>query len=304
MTQKIRIGTRGSQLALVQADIVKNLLLKQHDNIEIEIVTITTTGDKILNKNLAEIGGKGLFIKEIEESLLSKDIDIAVHSMKDMPAIMPEEFSIACVLEREDSSDLFVSHKYKSIDDLPEGAVLGTSSARRTSQVLHRRPDIKIVPFRGNVQTRLKKLEENVADATFLAAAGINRLEQMNNNIMHIVSHKEMLPAVSQGAIGIEILSDNNQLNDLLAPLNHNDTHIRIKSERSFMRAFEGSCSTPIAANATLNGNDLFLDCLIAKKDGSVLHRTTRSGTKDDAEAMGADAAKELKQLAGDNFFD
>ena len=302
--KKIRVGTRSSALALKQADIIEKLLSDRYPEITIEIVTITTTGDKILDKNLASIGGKGLFIKEIEEALLDGRIDIAVHSMKDMPASMPPEFSIPCVLEREDPRDLLISHKYKTIADMPQGAVIGTSSARRAAQTLNKRPDLKIIPFRGNVQTRLRKLAEGVVDATFLAAAGMNRLGLIDSNIMHILPPADMLPAVSQGAIGIEILSNNNVMTELLHPLNHIPTFARISAERSFMRVFEGSCSTPIAALSQFAEKTMNLECLIAKTDGSVIHKTKRSSNIADAENMGEDAALELKKLGGDNFFD
>lgn len=302
--EKLRIGTRGSALALKQAAIVEKLLLKYYPHIKTEIVTILTTGDKILDTNLALIGGKGLFIKEIEEKLQEGTIDIAVHSMKDMQAALAPGFSIVCVLEREDSRDCFISTKYKSIKELPNGATLGTSSSRRAAQALAVRPDLKIIPFRGNIGTRIKKLEDGLADATFLAMAGLNRTDIFDNQIMHEIEKREMLPAVSQGAIGIEILENNAKLSELLRPLNHQQTFDCLAAERSFMKVFEGSCTTPIAANAEINGNKLHLKCLIAKPDGSIIHRTSRTGEVSDAEKLGHDAATELKKLAGDNFFE
>lgn len=299
----IRLGTRGSALALKQADMVSNELRAAHPGIDIKIVTITTTGDKILDKNLAAIGGKGLFIKEIEEELLANRIDIAVHSMKDMPAIMPDSFSIPCVLVREDANDIFVSEKYQSIEELPHGAVVGTSSSRRAAQALNIRPDLKVIPFRGNVNTRLKKISDGEADATFLALAGIHRLGLMDSKTMHILPCDKILPAVSQGAIGIEILENNTQMHELLKPLNHLPTFQRIKAERSFMRVFEGSCTTPIAALAEIIGNEIRFNCLIAKPDGTIIHRASRKGKIDDGEEIGKDAALELKKLAGENFF-
>ncbi len=299
----LRIGTRGSALALKQADIVKDRIQKIYPALKLEVVTIVTTGDKILNKNLATIGGKGLFIKEIEEELQNGKIDLAVHSMKDMPAIMPENFTIAAVLEREDASDVLISHKYQSIAEIPDGAVIGTSSARRAAQALHLRPGLKIIPFRGNINTRLRKLDEMEADATFLAAAGINRIHLMDVSIMHIIPKIEMLPAVSQGAIGIETLKHSALLQEMLAPLNHTETFNSINTERSFMRVFEGSCTTPIAAFAEIIDNTIHLKCLISKPDGSVIHRTSRIGNIADAVAIGEDAAIELKAIAGENFF-
>lgn len=299
----IRLGTRGSALALKQAHLVRDEICAKYPQISVEIVIITTTGDKILDKNLSTIGGKGLFIKEIEEELLAGNIDIAVHSMKDMPAIMPAEFSISCVFAREDARDVFVSAKYKSIEELPQGAVVGTSSSRRAAQALKIRPDLKIIPFRGNVNTRLRKIMDGEADATFLALAGMNRLALFSGKIMHILPVNKMLPAVSQGAIGIETLENNTKIQQLLAPLNHAPTYNCISAERSFMQVFEGSCTTPIAAFAEISDKQLHLSCLIAKPDGTVLHRVSRHGLVENAMQIGRDAALELKKIAGDNFF-
>jgi len=301
--QKIKIGTRGSALALKQADMVRNMLRAEYADLEVEIVIIITTGDKILDRNLAAIGGKGLFIKEIEEHLLTGEVDIAVHSLKDMPAKMPDEFDIPCVLEREDARDVFISLKYKSISDLPHGAIIGTSSARRAAQLLRLRPDLKTIPFRGNINTRIKRLEEGAADATFLAFAGLIRIGLFNAATMHPIPTSQMLPAVSQGAIGIEILKNNKVMRDILKPLNHVQTQQRTNMERSFMRVFEGSCTTPIAAHAEIIDGQIHFKCLIAKPDGKVIHHTSCSGNIDKAEKMGADCANLLKDFAGENFF-
>lgn len=302
--KKFSIGTRGSQLALKQADIVKSRLSVLYPDIPSEIVVITTTGDKILDTNLALIGGKGLFIKEIEEQLQAGSIDIAVHSMKDMQAKLGDDFAVPCVLEREDARDCFISAKHKSIKDLPKNAVVGTSSSRRAAQLLKLRSDLRIIPFRGNINTRIRKLEDGVADATFLAAAGLNRIGLMDKNIMHIIEHEEMLPAISQGVIGLEIMKNNHQLAEMLSPLNHKPTYDCISAERSFMRVFEGSCTTPIAAHAIIKEGVIHFNCLIAKPDGSLILRSSRTGKISDAEDMGMDAALELKEKAGDNFFD
>jgi hydroxymethylbilane synthase len=293
--QKIRIGTRGSKLALVQAHLVEELLHAAHTDIETEIITITTTGDKILEKNLNEIGGKGLFIKEIEEVLLAGNIDIAVHSMKDMPAIIPENMEIACVLKREDPRDALISKIATRITDLPQGAVVGTSSPRRAAQALNLRPDLKIVPFRGNIDTRLMKMHENQVDATFLAIAGINRCE-INDKMITIIDEKDMLPAVAQGAIGIEICK-NDALKTLLSPINDENSFICVAAERAFLEQFEGSCKTPIAALAKIEGNNLSINCLHASLDGAKILRTSRVGDVSEAAELGRDAAREIKIL-------
>jgi hydroxymethylbilane synthase len=220
-----------------------------------------------------------------------------------MPAKMPEQFDIPCVLEREDARDVFVSLKYKSISDLPHGALIGTSSARRAAQLLAVRPDIKTIPLRGNINTRLRKLEEGALDATFLAFAGLIRVGLFNDATMHPIPAADMLPAVSQGAIGIEILNNNTVMRDILRPINHVQTQQRTNMERSFMRVFEGSCTTPIAAYAQVLDEKIYFQCLIAKPDGTVIHRTECAGSLDNAEKMGSDCANLLKDLAGDNFF-
>jgi hydroxymethylbilane synthase len=299
---KIRIGTRGSKLALVQAHLVEKLLLEAHPHIKIEIVIITTTGDRLIDRNLNEIGGKGLFIKEIEEALLNNSVDIAVHSMKDMTAFIPEAFEIPCMLKREDPRDALICKTASRIIDLPQGATVGTSSPRRASQVLHMRPDLKIVPFRGNIDTRLLKLKENEADATFLAIAGINRCK-ISDKIIHIIDDKEMLPAVAQGAIGIETRKNDENLKQMLIPLHDKETFIRVEAERAFLQEFDGSCRTPIAALAKIDGDDISVNFLIASMDGKEVLRTTRKGRTSEAKQLGKDAALELLAKAGEGFF-
>ena len=296
-----RIGTRGSKLALAQAYEVRARLCAAHKDLSkalIKIVPIKTTGDKILDKNLEDIGGKGLFTKEVEEALINGDIDIAVHSMKDVPAINPEPLTIDCILPREDPRDAFVSLNYASLNDLPKGATLGTSSSRRKSQLLAIRPDLRIVPFRGNVITRLEKLQHGIADATLLAMAGLNRIE-LSHHAREAVDTEILLPAVAQGAIGIQRRKNDTDIEARLAPLNHADSAICIEAERAFLTALEGSCRTPIAAYAELKENGLFLRTLIAARDGSKIYRTTRSGALSDAEAMGKEAAEELYAMGG-----
>lgn len=300
--QTIKIGTRGSKLALAQANMVSDLLIKFHPNIETEIVIIQTTGDKILEKNLNEIGGKGLFIKEIEEHLVEGEIDIAVHSMKDMPALMHDTFEIPCILKREDPRDAFLSNKCSNIKSLPQGATVGTSSPRRAAQLLNIRPDLNIIPFRGNIHTRLEKLNNNLADATLLAMAGLIRCNIDSDNIFPI-EENEMLPAVAQGAIGVEIRKNDIDIKKLLAPLNHFETYACVMAERVFLEAFEGSCRTPIGALAKIDGTNISINFMIASLDGKIIHRTLRKGKIDDSMLLAADAASELKEKSGDEFY-
>jgi hydroxymethylbilane synthase len=303
--QHIRIGTRGSTLALAQAHEVRQRLLNAHPQCDagmIDIVPIKTTGDRILDRNLAEIGGKGLFTKEIEEALLDGSIDIAVHSMKDMPPHVPDGLGIACILPREDPRDAFISLRFPSISALPQGAIIGTSSSRRQAQLLHLRPDLTVIPFRGNVMRRLEKLEGGMADAIILAVAGLNRINQQQH-ITAILSPEQMLPAVAQGAIGIECRNNDHNILELLSAIHHPQTSVRIQAERAFLTVLEGSCRTPIAAFAELSGEQLHLRTLIATTDGSIIHSTERHGNASDAAQMGHDAGLELKARGGANFF-
>jgi hydroxymethylbilane synthase len=255
---RIRIGTRGSPLALVQARETRARLMAAHGLSEddIEIITFTTTGDQIRDRPLSEIGGKGLFTKELEEALFAGAIDLAVHSLKDMPALMPEGLDIAAVLPREDARDAFISFAAPNLMALPQGAILGSSSVRRTAQALRMRSDLKSAAFRGNVDTRLKKLQDGVAHATFLACAGLNRLG-LADKITYIMPMTEMLPAVAQGAIGIQINVRDEVTRKTLAPLNHVHSSIAITCERAFMAALDGSCRTPIAGHAIIENGIL-----------------------------------------------
>ncbi len=300
----LRIGTRGSPLALLQAEEVRDRLTEAHGlgPDDIEIVVITTTGDKIQDRALAEIGGKGLFTKEIEDGLYDGSLQLAVHSMKDMPAELPDGLIIDCLLPREDVRDGFMSHKFGSIAELPHACVVGTSSVRRQAQLRRLRPDVEIVQFRGNVQTRLRKLEEGVAAATFLACAGLNRLGQ-SDLITSPVAPEEMLPAVAQGAIGVEVRADDTATRDLLRPLNDVSTQATVDAERAFLAVLDGSCRTPMAGLAQLHGDQLHLRAEVLSMDGSRQFATERRGPAADGPAMGHDAGEELKAAAGPDIF-
>ncbi len=302
-TEHIKIGTRGSPLALAQAHETRDRLCAVHDldPALIEVVVISTTGDQIQNRPLAEIGGKGLFTKELEEQLYDGGIDMAVHSMKDMPAVLPDGLEICCLLEREDPRDAFISPVAKTISDLAHGATVGSSSVRRAAQLLNIRPDIQIVQFRGNVQTRLRKLNEGVAAATFLACAGLNRLG-MSHLVTDAIDPQIMLPAVAQGAIGIEIASANQRARALLEPLNHPATATCIEAERAFLVELDGSCRTPLAGHAMLNDNVVSFSAMALTLDGRKVFRASRTGTADQAGPMGLDAAREIRALAGSDL--
>lgn len=306
-TPILTIGTRGSPLALAQTHETRDRLgaawgeLAADGAIGIEI--IKTTGDLVQDRPLAEIGGKGLFTKELDEAMLSGRIQLAVHSMKDVPTVLPDGIVLPCILPREDVRDAFISLKAKSLADLPQGAVIGTASLRRGAQILHKRPDLQVVNFRGNVQTRLRKLEEGVVDATLLAMAGLRRLG-LAHHVTSALAEDEMLPAVAQGAIGITCRADDTAALNYLAALNCPDSFVRVTAERAFLARLDGSCRTPIAALATLDGDHLSFKGLIVSPDGTAIHATSRSGTRAEAEAMGKDAAEELIKVAGPGFFD
>jgi len=303
--QPLKIGTRGSPLALAQAYETRARLMAAfklpEDAFHIEV--IKTTGDRVQDRPLKEIGGKGLFTKEIEEALLSGGIDIAVHSMKDMPIEQPAGLVLATYLPREDVRDAFVSLTHGGLADLPKGAVVGTSSLRRRAQLLNRRPDLQVVEFRGNVQTRLRKLGEGVAEATFLAMAGLNRLS-MDEVPRSAIAVGDMLPAVAQGAIGIERRQDDAATNTLLAAIHHTETGQRLAAERAFLAALDGSCETPIAGLAELDAGTLHLRGEILRTDGSEALADAISGPIADGAAMGETLARDLLGRAGDGFFD
>jgi hydroxymethylbilane synthase len=305
----LKIGTRGSPLALAQAYETRRRLAAAFDLPEaaFEIVIIKTSGDNqaliAADKPLKELGGKGLFTKEIEEDLLSGAIDIAVHSMKDMPVAQPKGLLLDTYLPREDVRDAFVSPKFSALSDLATGAVVGTSSLRRTAQLLNRRPDLNVVQFRGNVQTRLKKLADGVAECTFLAMAGLNRLA-MDDVPATAIDTDDMLPAVAQGAIGIERRSDDNSVAEMLSALHDKATGQRLTAERAFLSALDGSCETPIAGLAELDGNILRLRGEVLRPDGSEAIAADETCAIEDGAELGREMAENLLKRAGDGFFE
>ncbi|MFZ1468825.1 MAG: hydroxymethylbilane synthase [Paracoccaceae bacterium] len=301
----LKIGTRGSLLALWQAHEVRRCLMAAFALPEdaFEVVVIKVTGDVIQDKALREIGGKGLFTREIEEALLDGGIDIAVHSMKDMPTLQPDGLLLDCYLERADVRDGFVSPHFASLADLPQGAVVGSSSLRRRAQLALRRPDLRLVEFRGNVQTRMKKLADGVADATFLAIAGLTRLG-MAHVARSALAPEDMLPAVAQGAIGVERRADDARVAGLLAAIHHGPTGVRLAAERAFLARLDGSCETPIAGLALLDGDQLWLRGEILRPDGSAAIKGERRGPARDGAQIGQALAAELLANAGPGFFD
>jgi hydroxymethylbilane synthase len=304
----LKIGTRGSPLALAQAELTRAALLAAHPGLAdpgIEILPIRTTGDKVQDRTLAEIGGKGLFTKEIEEALIDGRIDLAVHSMKDMPTFLPEGLMIGALLEREDARDVLISPVADSIAALPEGAVVGTASLRRQAQLLLKRRDLVIQPMRGNVGTRLDKMARGEAAATLLALAGLKRLGR-TEAATAILSLDEMLPAVAQGAIGIEIRAEDSRMRELVAAIDHAPTSIAVAAERAMLAVLDGSCRTPIAGHAVITGAQLRLRGLVAEPDGSESHHAEDSAnaTLDDAITLGRDLGERLKALAGPSFLE
>ncbi len=299
MSNILKIATRKSPLALWQAEEVARLLKKYHPDLQVELVTMTTQGDKILDTPLAKIGGKGLFVKELEVGMLEGTADIAVHSMKDVPMAFPEGLHLAVVLEREDPRDAFVSNTYKSLSELPLNAKVGTCSLRRQTQLKESRPDIEILDLRGNVNTRLSKLDNGDYDAIILASAGLIRLG-FEERITDIIPTEQSLPAIGQGAVGIECRSDDEYINALLAPLNHPETAIRLKAERAQNTRLNGGCQIPIGGFAELNGDQIHLRGLIGFPDGSKIFRAEKQGDQKDAEAIGIAVAEDLLAQGGD----
>lgn len=302
----LRLGTRGSRLALTQTGLVRDALARAVPALAapgaIEIVALKTTGDIIQDRPLSEAGGKGLFVKEIEEALLSRRVDAAVHSMKDMPTAQPAGLVISAFLPREDTRDVLIAGEIKRIEDLPKGAVVGTSALRRRALLLHKRPDLEIVTLRGNVETRIAKREAGVVAATLLALAGLRRL-----GMAHLgtpVPHEEVLPAVGQGAVCIEAREDDIRTRGWLAAIDHAATATCVRAEHAMLAVLDGSCRTPIAGHAILTGDSLHLRGLIARPDGSEVIATERRGPAADAAALGRDAGRELKRRGGPNFFD
>lgn len=302
---KIRIGTRKSALAMAQAQLVADALTEHWPDLAapgaITLVPMQTSGDRFTDRPLTDIGGKGLFTKELEEALLDRRLDIAVHSMKDMPTLLPDGLTIGCMLEREDPRDMLLSGGARSIADLPQGACFGTSSLRRSAQALMYRRDLRIVPFRGNVQTRLAKLAAGEVQATMLAMAGLNRLHIWDVP-GHPLSVDDVLPAVAQGAVGVECRENDADMLEMLSPIAHIDTETAVQCERGFLQALDGSCRTPIAGFATVEGPTLQFRGLIVKPDGSAYHDVVREGLASDAEAIGIAAGEALLVRAGKSF--
>lgn len=293
MSREIRIATRKSALALWQAEHVKARLEQAHPGLRVTLVPMVSRGDKLLDAPLAKIGGKGLFVKELETALLENQADIAVHSMKDVPMDFPEGLGLYCICEREDPRDAFVSNTYESLDALPAGSVVGTSSLRRQAQILARRPDLKIQFLRGNVNTRLAKLDAGDYDAIILAAAGLIRLG-FAERIRTSISAQDSLPAGGQGAVGIECRSVDREIHALLAPLHHHDTALRVTAERALNKHLNGGCQVPIACYAVLEGEQLWLRGLVGQPDGSHLLRAEQRASSADAEQLGVRVAEAL----------
>lgn len=313
MKKSIRFGTRGSPLALLQAEEVRRKLLAVHPDIEkettIEIVPIHTTGDwkpEQKETRFVDLGGnKGLFTKEIEEALLGGHIDLAIHSMKDVDSRLPDGLEIAALLDRSDPRDAFIGRTARTLDELPAGASVGTSSLRRQAQILARRPDLRVVPLRGNVDTRLRKLADGMADATLLAVAGLARLGA-TDKISSIMETDVMLPAAAQGAIGIETRRDDHALRQFLMPLNSHETSLCVGAERALLYVLDGDCKTPVAALARLTGaglNEITLEALVAKPDGTEIIRLTRTGSAQDFMVVGTELGQMLKDRISPGFF-
>lgn len=290
---KIRIGTRGSKLALWQANFVASKLKKHFPEIEIEIIKIKTKGDKILDVPLAKIGGKGLFVKEIEDALLKNEIDIAVHSLKDVPTYFPDGLGLTAIMEREDPRDAFLSVKYNSLNELPKGAIVGTSSLRRKVQLKLKRPDLNIKDLRGNVDTRIRKLEEGQYDAIILAYAGLKRLG-LENKVKQRLDIDIMIPAVAQGFLAIETRLEDKKTNNIISILNHKESEIRAKAERAFLKTLEGGCQVPLAGYSEIKDGKLYLTGFISDLEAKRVFKDKISGNLEEAEDLGIKLAKNL----------
>ena len=302
-SHKIIIGSRGSQLALWQANWVKSQLENLHSSADISIRVITTSGDKIKDVPLSKIGGKGLFVKEIEEALLAKEIDLAVHSMKDVPIEIPSQLEISIITKRENPLDALISNNDKKLADLPQGAAIGTSSLRRSSQLLKYRNDFKIHPLRGNVDTRLKKVEEGKYDAILLASAGLNRLG-WSNRITEEISHEIIIPAMGQGALGIETRLGDTKTYNFISSLNHEQTNYEVSAERALVGKLDGGCQVPIGAYAKIEDNLITLKGLVASLDGKIIHKSEKVGPIDDAINIGQDLGEELLKMGANEILE
>lgn len=297
----LKIATRNSPLALWQAEHVKQQLIDLYPDLNVELVSMTTEGDRFLDAPLVAVGGKGLFIKELEQALLNGEADIAVHSMKDVTIDLPDELSIPVILKREDVRDVFISNSYKQIEDLPDGAVLGTSSLRRQSQVKALRPEIELKDLRGNVGTRLRKLDNGEYDAIMLAAAGIIRLG-LKERITQLIPESVLLPAIGQGAIGIECRAGDTEVYELIAPLNDRQTSLCVETERAFSRRLFGGCQLPIAGQASIKGNEMNLVGLVARIDGSEVIKSELSGDIENCDETGTTLAESLLERGADEI--
>ena len=303
MRKHIKIGTRASLLATTQSTWVKNQIESQHPQTTVELVKIITKGDKILDVPLAKVGGKGLFVKEIEEALLRKEVDLAVHSMKDVPSELPDELHLGIIPPRENPFDAFISNKYGSLQELPAGAKVGTSSLRRRAQLSTLRSDLNIEDLRGNLDTRLRKLDEELYDAIILAAAGLNRLGMSNRATGYFIPG-DMLPAVGQGALGIELRKDDSELLAGLSFLNDDKTTVAVAAERSFLIRLEGGCQVPIGAFAEVDGDQVTLTGLVASVDGTEVIKRSMIGTANEAQALGLKLAEQLLDLGAKEILD
>ena len=300
---RLRIGTRGSRLAITQSGWVKDKIENRHPDLRVELVRIKTKGDKVLDTSLSKIGGKGLFVKEIEDALLRKEVDLAVHSMKDVPADLPHGLHISVFPEREDPNDALVSTGDKALGELPEGSSVGTSSLRRSAQLLHMRPDLHVVSMRGNVDTRLKKLDSGDIQAIILAIAGLRRLG-LSDRISQVLPPGLVLPAIGQGALGLELRGDDDEVQKVLSFLNHEPTEVTIRAERAFLKGLEGGCQVPIAAYGRLDGDGILLQGMVAEPDGSKVIRDAVRGQKDRPEDAGITLAKRLLASGADHILE
>ena len=300
---KIVIGSRGSQLALWQANWVKAELERLHSNVDINIRVITTSGDKIQDVPLAKIGGKGLFVKEIEEALLAKEVDLAVHSMKDVPMEIPAELVVSVITKRESSLDALISKNGERLVNLPQGATIGTSSLRRSSQLLKYRADFKIYPLRGNVDTRLRKVKTGNYDAIILASAGLNRLG-WTSHITEEISEEILLPAMGQGALGIETRLEDTKTYDFISPLNHKQTNYAVTAERALVGRLDGGCQVPIGAYAKIENNLISLKGLVASLDGETIYTSENTGPVDDAINIGQELGSRLLKMGANEILE
>lgn len=298
MKRKIKIGTRGSQLALWQANHIKSILEEKYPDYSFDLVKIKTQGDKILDVALSKVGGKGLFVKELEDALLEGKVDFAVHSMKDVPVILPDGLHLTAITKREDPRDCFISKNYKNLSDLPKGAKVGTSSLRRQCQILNLRSDLKVEVLRGNVETRIRKMTEGIFDAVILAYAGVKRLNLIEY-VKDVISEDFSLPAIGQGALGIECRVNDDEVNNLLSILDDEDSSVCVRAERAFLRVLEGGCQVPIGAYGKIIDNKLVLKGLVGTLDGKTIIKETVSGEKTDAEALGEALAETILNRGG-----